>query len=88
MFGVAGGLSNPAISSAPHLGQLVDYPGEAARIMDSLWQAAAARGAARRRVFDIRLALTLRHHGVTRFATVNTKHFQGLGFDEVYDPLA
>jgi predicted nucleic acid-binding protein len=38
-------------------------------------------------IIDARLALTLRHHGVTRFATVNVKHFQNFGFTEVWNPL-
>lgn len=39
-------------------------------------------------LFDARLALTLRHHGVTELATCNTKDFQGYGFTRVWDPLA
>jgi hypothetical protein len=27
-------------------------------------------------------------HGVTRFATANMKDFQGLGFDQVWNPLS
>ena len=39
-------------------------------------------------IYDIRLALTLRHYRVTHFATANAKHFQGFGFDKVWNPLA
>ena len=37
---------------------------------------------------DSRLALTLRHHGVTDFATRNGAHFAGFGFARVRNPLA
>lgn len=40
-----------------------------------------------RDIIDTRFALTLRHHGVTRFATANVKHFQGFGSTEVWNPL-
>ncbi len=60
---------------------------ENAPIMDEVWQIAARPNIARRRVFDLRLGLTLRHHGVTRFATANTKDFSGLGFEQVWNPL-
>jgi predicted nucleic acid-binding protein len=36
---------------------------------------------------DARLALTLRHHGVTEFATSNVKDFEGFGFNRVWNPL-
>jgi hypothetical protein len=29
----------------------------------------------------------LLHHGVTRFATANIKHFKPFGFAEVWNPL-
>lgn len=67
---------------------LLDYPGPEAGIMAKLWQQCAASGFARRRVFDLRLGLTLRHHGVTEFATANGKDFQDLGFRQVWNPLA
>jgi toxin-antitoxin system PIN domain toxin len=40
-----------------------------------------------RRIIDARLALTLRHHGVTHFATANERHFEGFGFERVWSPL-
>lgn len=58
-----------------------------AGIMKRLWAHAAAPEFPYRRLFDVRLAMTLRHHGVTRFATRNLKDFASLGFDEVWDPL-
>jgi hypothetical protein len=44
-------------------------------------------GAGRRIIFDARLALTLRHHGVTEFATRNQAHFTPFGFHRVWNPL-
>ena len=38
-------------------------------------------------MFDARLALTLRHHGVTEFATRNEAHFTHFGFTRVWNPL-
>jgi len=60
---------------------------ENAPVMDKVWQQARQPGFARRRIFDIRLALTLQHHGVTEFATANTKDFKELGFAKVWNPL-
>ena len=53
-----------------------------------LWQWASATKAGFRRIIDARLGLTLRHHGVTQLATVNTKDFQEFGFERVWNPLA
>ena len=60
---------------------------ENAPIMEDVWKMAAQPNFARRRIFDVRLGLTLRHHGVTHFATANVKDFQGLGFTKVWNPL-
>ena len=51
------------------------------------WKLAARRDIAFRRSIDARLALTLRHHGVTEFATVNVKDFEDFGFTRVWDPI-
>lgn len=56
-------------------------------ISPTLWQWARATKAGMRRVIDTRLALTLKHHGVTHFATANTKDFQEFGFTQVWNPL-
>jgi toxin-antitoxin system PIN domain toxin len=94
-------LRNPAVLAAP-LGaeeavaviqrfrshpawQLIDHDPQ---VMDDVWRAAGERGFARTRIFDVRLAYTLLRHGVTRFATRNVKHFEGLGFPSVWDPLS
>lgn len=60
---------------------------EAAEVMTRVWTLAQGPGFARRRIFDARLALTLQHHGVTDFATLNVKDFDGLGFRRVWNPL-
>lgn len=41
-----------------------------------------------RRVFDLVLALTLLHNGVTEFATRNTRDFEAFGFATLVNPLA
>ena len=63
--------------------QLVD----SADVMKEVWPIADKEGFARRRIFDVRLAKTLQAHGVTKFATANTKDFEGLGFQRVWNPL-
>jgi uncharacterized protein len=68
--------------------RLVDYPGPPARVMDEVWRRAGAADFPRRAIFDARLAVTLRHHGVTEFATRNTSDFGGFGFQRVWYPLA
>lgn len=64
---------------------VIDYPGG---LMGELWRRAAGQEFARRRIYDVRLALTLRHHGVTELATRNTRDFHDFGFARVWDPLA
>jgi uncharacterized protein len=62
---------------------VLDYPGT---LMDQIWHE-AERTEAFRRIYDVRLALTLRFHGVRRFGTANIKDFSGFGFEEVWNPL-
>ena len=57
------------------------------RVMEEVWKIAAQPDIGRRVIFDARLALTLKHHGVTEFATRNETHFTGFGFDRVWNPL-
>ncbi len=52
-----------------------------------LWQWAKTTTAGFRHIIDARLAYTLRHHGVTHFATANEKHFADFGFERVWNPL-
>lgn len=81
--------------SAPDAAKLVtsylQFPNvmraENAPVMDQVWNAASKENFARRKIFDLRLALTLKHHGATHFATANTKDFQDLGFEKVWNPL-
>lgn len=67
---------------------LLDHPGDRSGVMDEVWRLAAQPNLGRRVVFDARLALALRHHGVTQFATRNEAHFAGFGFSRVWNPLA
>ncbi len=53
-----------------------------------LWEWAAKTTAGFRHIIDARLALTLRHHGVTHFATANVAHFEEFGFESVWNPSA
>ncbi|MBL9152386.1 MAG: PIN domain-containing protein [Verrucomicrobiales bacterium] len=54
-----------------------------------LWNwAANATSSSFRQIIDARLALTLRHHGVTHFATANVRHFEGFGFESVWNPVS
>ena len=62
----------------------VDY---SPAVTNDVWDR-AAQSPSRLSIYDIRLALTLRHHNVTDFATRNVKDFQGFGFKKVWDPLA
>ncbi len=59
-----------------------------APVMDEVWRLARQKDFAVRRIIDARLALTLRHHGVTELATANEKDFIGFGFARVWNPLS
>lgn len=67
--------------------RIVDVPSERA-CMERVWKAACSHAFAYRRIFDLRLAETLRHHGVETFATRNIRDFAGCGFKRVFDPCA
>lgn len=60
---------------------------ENAPVMSAVWEWSRRKNFAFRRIIDIRLGLTLRHHGVAEFATTNVKDFSGLGFSKVWNPL-
>lgn len=62
----------------------VDYAPEAT---NKLWDWAETTTGGFRKIIDARIALTLRHHGVTHFATANVKDFQDFGFERVWNPL-
>jgi uncharacterized protein len=60
---------------------------EVAPVMPEVWEWTGKRGFAFRRIIDLRLGLTLRHFGVTEFASTNGKDFRGLGFARIWNPL-
>lgn len=66
---------------------LVGFDTDSTTLHDELWRLAANARFARRRIYDARLALSLRRQGVTEFATANVKDFSGLGFDRVWSPV-
>ncbi|MFM7289974.1 MAG: TA system VapC family ribonuclease toxin [Planctomycetia bacterium] len=63
---------------------VLDYPGPG--LMEKIWRA-AGEDESPRRIYDVRLAMTLLHYGVTHFATANIKDFRDVGFDKVWNPL-
>lgn len=93
-------LSNPAVFRKPYSAKesasycealkrnpnwrCVDYD---PLVSTKLWKWAAQTKAGFRQMIDARIAFTLLHHGVTRFATANIKHFKPFGFAEVWNPL-
>jgi len=68
--------------------RLIGFPAESRRLHDALWEKSASRDFAFRRLYDVRMAMTLMVQGVTEFATVNAKDFRGLGFKRVWNPLS
>lgn len=68
--------------------RITGFPAESKELHDWLWRTAGAHGFAFRRIFDARLALAPRAHGVTEFATAKVKDFEGFGFKRVWNPLA
>ncbi len=67
--------------------RLIGLPTESRPLHDTLWQKARAKDFAFRKLYDTRAALSMTAQGVTEFATVNVKDFQGLGFRRVWNPL-
>ena len=66
---------------------LLGFNEDSVRLHEHLWKKAARPGFGRRRIYDARLALNLRAHGVTAFATANVKDFRDFGFRRVWNPL-
>ncbi len=56
-------------------------------VMTEVWRMARRPDFPRRRVFDARLAITLRRSGVRAFATHNVDDFREFGFERVWDPV-
>ena len=67
--------------------RLIGFPTESRQLHDALWQKATAKTFAFRRLYDTRSALSMIAQGVTEFATVNVKDFEGVGFRRVWSPL-
>ena len=67
--------------------QILGFPAESRHFHDAFWPRLRAHDFARRRSYDWRTALSLTQQGVTGFATVNEKDFQGCGFVRVWNPL-
>ena len=66
---------------------LVGFDPDGTALHDELWPLAARARFARRRIYDARLALSLRRQGVTEFATANVKDFSGFGLGRVWNPV-
>lgn len=67
--------------------RLLGFPGDSLRLHEALWRHAAARTFARRRLYDVRLALSLTMQGVKTFATANPKDFRDMGFARLLNPF-
>lgn len=63
------------------------FPPSSRSLHDTLWSLAGQSPFARRRIYDVRTALTLQAVGVDEFATANVKDFNNLGFKRVWNPL-
>jgi len=68
--------------------RLIGFPAESRALHEAIWQKASAPAFAFRKLYDTRSALTMTAQGVTEFATVNVKDFEGLGFQRVWNPLS
>ena len=66
---------------------LLGFDPDSITLHDELWPLAADPGFGRRRIYDARLALSLRRQGITAFATANVKDFSGYGFARVWNPV-
>jgi len=64
--------------------QKIAYEPAILKVIESLLRDHPKRG---NRLFDLKLAATLRYHGVKRLYTCNLKHFDGYDFLEVENPL-
>lgn len=67
--------------------QTLGFPPESRSFHDAFWPRLRSPNFARRRSFDWRLALSLLEQGVTEFATMNKKDFEGFGFERVWNPF-
>ncbi|MBI4626709.1 MAG: hypothetical protein HY736_26250 [Verrucomicrobia bacterium] len=67
--------------------QVIGFPPDSRAFHDLRWPRLREKDFARRRAYDWRAALSMLRQGVTDFATVNVKDFEGLGFAKVWNPL-
>ena len=67
---------------------LLGFDFDSLALHEDRWPLAADSRFGRRRIYDTRLALALRHQGVRAFATANVKDFAGFSFDRVWNPVA
>jgi toxin-antitoxin system PIN domain toxin len=67
--------------------RLIGFPTESRVLHDRLWEKASNAKFGFRHLYDLRSALTMMAQGVTEFATVNIKDFEGLGFRKVWSPI-
>jgi predicted nucleic acid-binding protein len=67
--------------------QIIGFPQNSRAFHDALWPRLRGKALARRRAYDFRAALSMIQQGVTEFATVNVRDFEGLGFSRVWNPL-
>lgn len=67
--------------------RILGFAPSSLHLHNELWSAASQAGFARRRIYDARMALTLRAFGVNEWATANVKDFSGFGFERVWNPL-
>ena len=65
---------------------LFGFDPDSVALHDELWTMAAETLFGRRRIYDARLALSLRGQGVTDFATADPKDFGDFGFARVWNP--
>ncbi|MXY22998.1 MAG: PIN domain-containing protein [Acidobacteria bacterium] len=66
---------------------LLGFDTDSVAVHEELWSRAAESVFGRRRVYDARLAFTLRRQGVTEFATANVRDFQDFGFERTWSPF-
>lgn len=67
--------------------QLIGLPPDGRAFHDALWSRLRDPRTPKRRIYDLRLGMSLVLQGITEFATVNLKDFQGIGFKKVWNPL-
>ncbi len=68
--------------------QVIGLPADSRGFFNDYWPRLREVQFPRRRAIDVRMGLSLVRQGVKDFATVNTKDFQDLGFEKVWNPLS